>query len=912
MNFLPLKTSLSDVNSFPVEVDVVDKVVATNLEPGSEQLPGISERDMIQPLVWVPAPDEKPADEKSVDEKSADEKSADEKSADEKSAHHLGLSEGDIITRRSQGLGNNVTFKTSRTLGQILRDNLFTFFNIVLVILGLLLVVFGAAVEALITSGVLLINVVVASVQEMRAKKNLDQIALLTRPKATVIRESYEQEIEPGEIVWGDLLVVEPGDQIVVDGQVVSQGRFDVDESLLTGESRLVSKHAGDNVLSGSFCVTGRGVYEANKVGINSYANKLTMEARTFTRHLTPLQREVNLVIRVLLGLAAFLGILLIINNILSDVTALESIRQASVLFGLAPSSLFLMIVVAYAVGAVRIAKKGALVQQANSIESLCNVDVLCLDKTGTLTTNRLKLDEIRSYIQPENSPSKKNLPQLLGDFCRSTTVQNRTSEAILEAYPGQARQVRQEVPFSSQLGWSAVAFEEEERPVTYILGAPELLEPHLVPGFEFGDNIEEWRLQGRRVLLFASHPQIESLYDGNDEPRLPVGLIPLCLLNFTDELRPEASETLQGFAEAGIQLKFISGDNPDTVAALVRQTGLVAEERSIEAMSGLELLKMDEVGFATAVARTTVFGRITPRQKEQIIMALREQGHYVAMTGDGVNDVLALKRANLGIAMCSGSQAARNVADMVLLDDSFGVLPEAFLEGQRIMSGMENILRLYLSRILILGVLIAAIGFVGAGFPFTPRQNAIISVITLSIPCLCLALWARPNPVIRVSMIRKLAHFIIPAAITVAVVGISVYLLFLVRTGNTFYAQTMLTYTVIACGILLIIFVEPPTNWWVGGHGLSGDRRPIILAVGLLVLFAIFLAVPFLRDFYGLIMLRSWSHYLVIALAAAVWVVLVRFVWRANLIGRYLNVDLGRVSDTGQQQLLATSKSRS
>lgn len=333
----------------------------------------------------------------------------------EKSDNFQGLSEDDVITLRKKGLGNNLTLKTSRTLGQILHDNLFTFFNMVLVILGVLLVVFGAAIEAFITSGVLLINVVVASVQEVRAKKKLDHIALLTRPKAIVIRESREQEVDPAEIVCGDLLVVEPGDQIVVDGRVVSQGRLDVDESLLTGESRLVAKHEGDTVLSGSYCVTGRGVFEATMVGASSYANKLTLQARTFTRHLTPLQREVNLVIRVLLGLATFFGILLIINNTLSEVATLESIRQASVVFGLAPSSLFLMIVVAYAVGAVRIADKGALVQQANSIESLCNVDILCLDKTGTLTTNRLKLDELQPYSQPEISTVIRKLAPAAG-----------------------------------------------------------------------------------------------------------------------------------------------------------------------------------------------------------------------------------------------------------------------------------------------------------------------------------------------------------------------------------------------------------------------------------------------------------------------------------------------------------------
>ena len=811
----------------------------------------------------------------------------------------LGLSEAEVATHRAQGLGNNVTFKTSRTLGEILRENLFTFFNLVLVVLGAVLILFGSAVEGLITSGVLLINVVIAAAQEVRAKRKLDQIALLGRPKAIVIRDGRELEVDPSEIVRDDLLRVGPGDQFVVDGALVSDERLDVDESLLTGESLLVAKHEGDKVFSGSFCVTGRGVYQATRVGINSLANKLTLEARIFTRHLTPLQREVNLIIRILLALVFFFAILLLINNTLHDVPAIESVRAASVLFGLAPSSLFLMIVVAYAVGAVRIANKGALVQQANSVESLCNVDILCLDKTGTLTTNRINLEEIEPLIDRREfetgAMSEAALRSLLGDFGRSARVTNRTGEAIRDACPGQNRQVWEEVPFSSQQGWSGLVFDDPELRGAYILGGPELLAPNLAAGSELGDKTESWLAQGRRVLLFAYRPEPQSLRDQTDEPRLPADLIPLCLLNFSDELRPEVQKTLQGFAEAGIRLKFISGDNPQTVAALVRQAGFVQDGQPMGVVSGLDLAQMDDTQFGATAAEATIFGRITPQQKEQLIKTLRAQNYYVAMTGDGVNDVLALKRANLGIAMESGSRAARSVADIVLLNDSFAVLPEAFKEGQRVLNGMQDILRLYMSRILYLAFLIAAIGFVGGGFPFTPRQNAIISVITLSIPAFCLALWAKPGPSPHVSLTSRLAHFVIPAVISVGLVGLAVYLFFLETTGDLFYAQTTLTYTAIICGILLIVFVEPPTRWWVGGDVLSGDRRPTLLAAGLLLLFGFFLAVPPLRDFYGLIPLRSAADYVVIGLAIVIWVLLLRVAWRARLVDRYLNVALSR-----------------
>ena len=559
-----------------------------------------------------------------------------------------GLSQSEVDERRSHGLGNNVAFKTSRSFAQILRENLFTFFNLVLFVLGLLLVIFGSAVEGLITSGVLLVNVVIAAVQEVKAKQKLDHIALLTRPKATVIRQEMESEVDPDEIVLDDLLCLSPGDQIVVDGTVVSQSRIDVDESLLTGESALVAKYEGDKVYSGSFCVTGQGVYKATRVGINSFANKLTLEARVYTRHFTPLQKEVNFSIRLLLALVFFFSILLVINNFLHGVTVVESVREASVLFGLAPSSLFLMIVVAYAVGAVRISNKGALVQQANSVESLCNVDILCLDKTGTLTTNRINLEEIFTQKidsdEEEETLTEEALRCLLGDFSASATVNNRTGEAILRACPGKKRRLSDEIPFTSQQGWSALVFSQEDQSGTYVLGAPELLLPDLATNPEMADKLESWRSLGRRVLLFAYHPGSLRLRDSEDQPRLPQNLRPLCLLNFSDELRPEVQETLKGFVDAGITLKFISGDNPETVAALVRQAGFVEEEQPLIQVSGLELAEMDEAQFARTAAKSNIFGRITPRQKEQLVKALLDQGFYVAMTGDGINDILALK----------------------------------------------------------------------------------------------------------------------------------------------------------------------------------------------------------------------------------------------------------------------------
>jgi len=824
--------------------------------------------------------------------------------------HIQGLSESEVLTRRQRGEGNDVEFKTSRSYGEILRENLFTLFNMVLISLGIALLLLGKPIEALITTGTVLINVTVAVIQEVRAKKKLDQIALLTRPKATVIREGEENEIDPSQIVLGDVLVVGPGDQVVVDGVVAGDGSMDVDESLLTGESDLVPKKGGDNVYSGSFCVTGRAAYQAHKVGNESFANSLTAEARAFSKEYTPLQQEVELIVRVLLGVVAFFCIMLLISFILENASVLDTVRAVSVVFGIAPSSLFLMIVVAYALGAVRIANKGALVQQINSVESLSHVTVLCLDKTGTLTANRINLDEIH-LLGSRANPTEPELRRMLGDYARSASASNRTSEAIAEACQGQARPVHDEAPFSSAHKWSAIAFDDDDLRGVYVLGAPEMLQPYLTnevdPSTRLIQRSEQGAEQsletltaeladrGYRVLLFAYHPMVSLLHDANGKPQLLSDLKPLCLMSFSDELRPEARETLKGFAEAGVELKIISGDNPHTVAALAKQAGLEDNgDGPLKVISGPELAEMDDEQFALTASSTTILGRITPEQKEKVVRSLRYEGHYVAMTGDGVNDVLALKRANLGIAMQDGSQATRSVADIVLLNNSFAVLPETLTEGQRILNGMQDILRLYLTRILYLTLLIAAIMRVGPGFPFTPQQSSLLSIITLTIPAFALALWARTGTVPKGRLTGRLVHFVVPAGVLTCLAGLVIYIYFLVTTFDYHYAQHTLTYAMIVCGLFLVVFVEPPTKDFVGGDKLANDWRPTLLAIGLFVVFLVSFVFPPLRNFWNLEALHQPADYLKIGVVIILWAFALRHTWRARLLERYLGIDLG------------------
>ena len=812
-----------------------------------------------------------------------------------------GLSQDEVLRHRAAGQGNNARFETSRSYAQIVRENAFTFINTVLFGIGIVLVAMGSPGNAIVTAGLVLLNVVVGVVQEGRAKQKLDRIALLTRPKATVLREGKESNIDPGEIVLGDILVVRPGDQIVVDGVVVGDGRMEVDESLLTGESDLVPKRAGDDVLSGSFCVTGAAAYEGRKVGNESYANRLTAGARAFRRIKTPLQHDIDFVIRMMVLLASLLGLLMAVSAVLNHLPAVEFVKISAVIVVLVPQGLFFMTTLTYATGAVRMAGKGALIQQGNAIESMSNVDVLCMDKTGTLTSNRILYQDAFPL-----GMSEEDLCRQVGDFVATLRDRNRTAEAIAAAIGGTPQHSTGEVPFSSARKWSALSFagdgdgSYDELRGTYVLGAPEVLGARM-PALPAADRqIERWVNTGMRVLMFA-HARAEAILPGEDgEPQLPASLAPLGLLSFSDELRPEAAETLREFRDTGIQLKIISGDNPQTVASLARQAGFDPHARAV---SGLDLAGMDEDEFAQAACEASIFGRITPQQKERLVRTLRQEEHYVAMVGDGVNDVLALKQAQLAIAMETGSQAPRAIADMILLDDSFAALPAAFREGQRIIRGMQDIMRLFLARTFYVTMLIIGAGIIGAPFPVIPKHNFILALLTVGIPTLGLAAWARPAPAERkVSVARPrstlitIRHYVFPAAFTVAGVSLGVYIYALFAASGLpphlqiAIARTALTTTTVLCGLVLIPFVEPPTPAWAGGDDLSGDWRPTLLAGAMLVLYVLAMTVPGARSFFELSLLPIPGLALVLVLVAT-WAITLRFIWRHDLFERLLEL---------------------
>jgi cation-transporting ATPase E len=861
-----------------------------------------------------------------------------------------GLTDEEAARRRAAGQGNDVEIKTGRTYGRIVRDNVFNFINNLFYVLGVVLLVLGKPLDAFVVSFVIFANTIVSLVQELRAKRIIDRISILMRPKASVVRNGAVVSLDPSQIVVGDVLLLRPGDQVVVDGPMVAEGRMEVDESLLTGESDLVPKSPGDGLLSGSFCVTGGGYYEAQKVGLESFANKLTAKAKGFKRELTPLQRQVTQIVRVLLVVVVVFEILVWVRNTVFDVPFVESVRMSTVILALIPNGLVLSIALAYALGTVRLLGRDMLVQQANAVESLSNVDVLCTDKTGTLTSGVVTTEEVLAL-----GAGQQRVQELLGAFAASTTDANRTIEAIRTALPAQRVEPAHEAFFSSARKWSGLAFDADGTRGTYVLGAPEMLEPALAEGSRDGApsapdwraRAAEWTAQGLRVVLFVGRPEPLAFSEQDRPPELPDDLEPLALVCFSDELRPGVRGTLDEFAEAGIEVKIISGDNPTTVSALATQAGVHtlhlregvdaycetvleaggardgapgrtrvgAEERSpaeLVVVSGPELEDMAPDEFAEAAERASIFGRVTPEQKEDLVQALRDRGRYAAMIGDGVNDVIALKQANVAVAMQGGSQAARGVSDLILLNDTFAPLPYAFREGQRIINGMNDILRIFMVRILYKATIILTITALG-GFPFAPRQASLVSFVTAGVPAAAFALFAQPGPTPKVGLFKLLARFVIPTWSLQLLMSIGVYLAYALPARSDYLAahpgagqseliefaypsaQTALTLFAAFCGILLIVLAVPPTRYWAAGAVYRGDRRIAAVAVAMFAFVAGALALPLGRTLFELTALPVWQ-YLVIFGLAVVWSQLCLLVWRMGVLDRWF----GTATDPG------------
>ena len=783
-----------------------------------------------------------------------------------------GLSSAEAAERAQAGGANRMAGSASRSYWRIFVDNAFPAANIALIAVAIALIALGLYIDALLTAGLVVGNIVVGVFQEARAKRQLDRIAVLARAQATVIRDGEARDIDPDEIVQGDVLVVAPGEQVQADGTVLVADNCAFDESLLTGESDLVRKSEGDTIYSGSFCMSGRAVFRCDVTGREGFANQITEKARAFRVVRTPLQREVGWVMWGMAVFVALLGaeVLVSFHGIYGRLPLVETTRASAVIVALIPQGLWVMVTVTYALAIVRLSPRGTLVQRLNAVESMSHINVLCLDKTGTITTNALALESLHAL-----EASDEDARRQLGAFCASASVPNRTDETIAKALEGEGAPFTEEVQFSSQRKWSARAFDASAMHGLYVLGAPEMLMTHVRPIEGADELVRGWLDQGLRVLLFARAGDADAISWEADEPHLPDGLQPLCFVVLRDELRPGARETMEDFGEIGIGVKIISGDNPATVSALARAAGVAGAERAI---SGSDLGETEDQRFDELVRDTTVFGRIVPAQKARIVEALQRQGRYVAMIGDGVNDVPALKRAQVSISMRAASPVTRSIADMILLDDSFTSLPDAFAEGRRIRKGMEAIVRLFLVRTFAVGLMIFGVALLQSEFPLTPRHTAIMSAVTVGIPSLFIAAWAPPKPT-RTYLIPTAAAFVVPASIALAFVSVVVFK-YAISAESIEVGRTMLTSVASLAGVLLIPYAAEVRAEWLTVRGFVSSHRMAALTVLMLATYVVAFTVPPFRHFYelsGLSLLQGG----VVAVGVVFWVLLLAGWWR-------------------------------
>jgi cation-transporting ATPase E len=765
---------------------------------------------------------------------------------------------------------------SSRSTSSIVAGNVFTLFNAIIGVFFVLDLALGLYADS-IFGLIAVINSYIGIRQELKAKATLDELAILVAPRARVVRDGAVVELLATEVVPGDVVAIGPGDQLVADGEALATRGMTLDESMLTGEADGIQKRVGDRVLSGSFCVSGSGQYVVDAVREQSYAGRLAGEARTFRHPPSPLQVEVNSVIvactYVMVPLAAILIFTLKVRSVSLD----EAAQTATAgLVTLIPEGLVLLMSVTFAVAAVRLARRDTLVQQMSASESLAAVDTICVDKTGTLTAGELRLAEVEfaDGVDPDTGAA------CLARFAASAGERNRTLETIAERYPGEAVRVSAEVPFSSEWKWSGLALANGGAGSgTFVLGAPDVLAESgaltLPPGL--ARKLEEETAAGRRVVAFGETGEALPADPGAaTAPRLA----PLALVVLEETLRPDAAETIAFMREQEVDLKLISGDARATVTAVAYAVGVPRQAGVVEGPD----LPEESQELARVALANTIFCRIKPEQKKALVGALVGAGRYVAMIGDGVNDVPALKRARMAVAMGSGTQVTKGVADVVLLKDQFKRLPEAVGEGRRIARNIHRLGRLYLTKSVYAATLIVLVAVPGFAFPFLPRHLTMAAFLTIGIPSFVLALAPSDGPLYRGRLIRALAAFAIPAGVATAIASIiSCFLVNTVAGGGLAAGRTAATTTLIVLGLAFVLLLERGP----GREGNAVQSYMLAMVAGLGALYALILAAAPVREFFELEILDATDWFLSL-LAAAIGLTIAALVWRLPLIVRW------------------------
>ena len=636
-----------------------------------------------------------------------------------------GLTDKQVEERKKEGKVNYIPKAPSRTYWQILRANLFTSFNAVNLILAVIVILAGSPKNA-IFAGVIIVNTLIGIAQEIRAKSILERLSVISMAKTKVVRNGRITEIPIEEIVLDDVMYLESGEQVLADGRLIHSNGLEVDESMLTGESDAIGKSKGDELLSGSFIAAGEGYGIVTKVGKETYSSSLAEEAKQFKITNSELQSAINKIFKVLIWLIIPLSILLTLSQLkVKDTTWQQAaLGTVSGIIGMIPEGLVLLTSATFIVAIIKLSQYDTLVQELCATEVLARVDVLCLDKTGTLTRGDLRLAEIKNI----GSENDYKIEEILSSMIHELPSNNPTQKAILDKYKDCKGNLKcvEKIAFSSKRKWSGITFENEG---TWILGATEIIlnkTYNLIKG-----TVEEEAKKGRRVLLLAKS-NCEKI---NEYMESDVEAAALILIE--DIIREEAPGVLKYFKEQGVDVKIISGDNPVTVSEVARRTGVKNYDKYIDARE----LPEDENELREVVDKTTVFGRVTPHQKKKIVNVLQEKGHTVAMTGDGVNDVLALKSADCGIAMANGSDATKAVAQLVLMNSDFTALPKVVEEGRKQINNLERVAELFLSKTVYSVILAFVCSVLFLPYPILPIQLSLIGSCTIGIPGFFLAM---------------------------------------------------------------------------------------------------------------------------------------------------------------------------
>lgn len=750
-----------------------------------------------------------------------------------------GLTQVQAEERRTRGQVNTVADGASRSIADILKANIFTRFNALLGGLFVLILLLSGKQDALF--GLIIVsNTAIGIIQEIRAKRTLDRLTVLVAPRARVVREGALLEIPVDEIVLDEIIDLRPGDQIPVDGVVQAGDNLEVNESLLTGEVDPIIKIVHDQVLSGSFVVAGNARIQAVRVGEEAYARRLTRAARRFTLSNSELRLGINLILRYVGWVIIPTAALLLITQLLYSDAGWRDAVISSIggLVGMVPQGLVLLTSLVMATAVVRLGKKQALVQELAAVELLARVDVLLLDKTGTLTTGAMKLDEI---IMANEVTGAKPLPgidhrAILGAFAHADANPNPSLAALGAVYPlptGSDWEVASKVIFSSARKWSALNFKKNG---SWVLGAPEIVLKENTEAQPLLKKVNALAKNGKRILVLAY--SAEAVKPAQAAASLPSSIRPAALVVLAEQIRADVAETIRYFKEQRVAVKVISGDHPETIKAVATIAGI---PNGLTPYDGRNLpADLDRLG--EIIEQHNLFGRVTPDQKRSMVNALQKRQHVVAMIGDGINDVLAIKEANFGIALGSGTPASRAVAQLILLGDNFSALPGVIAEGRRVIANVERTANLFITKTVYVFAMAIAVGIAQVPFPFLPRHLMLIDFFTIGTPALFLS-FAKNTTRVRSGFISRVLRFAFPAGAIVAAATLMVYAVTRqIEPADVDLARTAATFVIIGCGLLILTSIIRAHAIW---------QR--LLLIAWLALLASVIAAPLSRTFFTL-----------------------------------------------------------